>query len=152
MRNLMRLMLVLLPISAIVLFVSPCFKAEAIRPGGGTLSGKVYGYNMYDEAIPLVWARVSAYMNNQLVGDASTGFNGTYVMFLPSGQLSVTVEYPGFKTQVRAVAISDGGSAQMNFYLERSEIPIPEFRASYLPITAMSLLVVALVLTKRRRR
>ena len=116
------------------------------------LSGKVYGYNMYDEAMPLVWARVSAYENESLIQSVPTGVNGTYIMFLPSGFLNVTVQCPGFKTQARFVAISDGGSSQLNFYLERSETPIPEFEAYFVPFVAASLLAITTVLTKRKRR
>ncbi len=150
MKNLMWLILMLLPIGVIALFASPCFEAEAIRVGGGTLTGRVYGYNMYDQAIPLVWAKVFVYMNYSLVGEASTGVNGSFVMFVPVGLLNVTVVCPGFKMQAKTVAISDGGMAQMNFYLERSEVPIPEFDASYLQIIALVLLVSTLVLTKRK--
>ena len=119
--------------------------------GGGTLTGRVWGYNMYDEAMPLVWARVSAYKDGVLVESVSTGLNGSYVMYLPSGILNVTVESPGFLTQARAIAISDGVAAQMNFYLERAEIPIPEFEAYLLPIVAVALLVLAKAVTKRKR-
>jgi len=123
-----------------------------IRPGGGMLKGVVLGYNMYDEAMPLVWARVSAYSGGVLVESVSTGLNGSYIMFLPSGLLNVTVEHPGFKTQIRAIAISEGGVAQMNFYLERSEIPIPEFEAYLLPIVVVALLVLTKAVAKKKRR
>jgi len=116
------------------------------------LSGSVYGYNMYDEAIPLVWARVLAYSGNSLVGSASTGSNGVYVLVLPLGPLNVTVLHPGFRSQSRVVMVSEGGSAQMNFYLERSEIPIPEFEISFLPIMTVVLLAVTLALTRRHHR
>ena len=141
-----------------LLVVSTVFRAMSLspnvggRPVGGTLSGRVYGYNMYDEAIPLVWARVSAYANGTLVESVSTGVNGSYVMFIPAGMVNVTVVHPGFKTQARIVAISDGGSAALNFYLERSEIPIPEFNAHLLPILVMLVMVFTVLLTKRRRR
>jgi len=99
----------------------------------------------------LVWARVSAYSDGVLMESVSTGVNGSYIMFLPSGLLNVTVEHPGFKTQARVVAISEGGVAQMNFYLERSEIPIPEFEAYLLPIMVVVLLVLTRAVTKKKR-
>ncbi len=73
-------------------------------------------------------------------------------MFLPTGVVTVSVESPGFKTKSMNVAISDGGSAVMNFYLERSEIPIPEFETNYLPIVSVALLAAAVILTKRKHR
>lgn len=122
------------------------------RYGGGTLRGAVWGYNMYDEAIPLVWARVSAYSDGVLVGSVSTGLNGSYIMFLPSGLLNVTVEHPGFKTQSKVIAISEGGVSQMNFYLERSEVPIPEFEVYLLPFIAVALLALTNAVARKRRR
>lgn len=119
---------------------------------GGSLSGRVWGYNMYDEAMPLMWARVSAYSDGVLVESVSTGLNGTYFMFLPAGLLNVTVEHPGFKVQTKVIAISEGGAAQMNFYLERSEIPIPEFEAFILPAMAVAALTLTKALTKKRHR
>jgi hypothetical protein len=107
---------------------------------------------MYDEVMPLVWARVSGYWNGTLVDAVSTGLNGTYIIFLPAGFVNVTVTHPGFKTQSLVVAISDGGSAQVNFYLERSEIPIPEFEAYLLPAMITSLVMFVTIATRRRRR
>lgn len=137
---------------AFLFFTGSSPEAAGIILGGGMLSGRVWGYNMHDDAVPLVWARVSAYRDGVLVESVSTGLNGTYIMFLPSGLLNVTVECPGFKTQAMVIAISEGVSAQMNFYLERSEIPIPEFETYLLPIVAVVLLVLAKAVTKRRRR
>jgi len=147
-----RIMFTLLLTGAVFFFVNCWPRAEGIRPVGGMLSGKVYGYNMYDEAIPLMWARVSAYENGSLIESVTTGDNGTYVMFLPAARLNVTVQHPGFKTQAKLVAVSEGGLAQLNFYLERSETPIPEFEAYFLPFVAASLLIFTVVLTKRKRR
>jgi len=137
---------------ALAYFIDFSPDAMAVRLGGGMLKGGVWGYNMYDEATPLVWARVSAYSDGVLVESVSTGLNGSYIMFLPSGLLNVTVEHPGFKTQTRVIAISEGAVAQMNFYLERSEIPISEFEAYLLPIIAVVLLVLTKAVAKRKRR
>lgn len=150
-KNSIPLLSVLLLVGTVMVFASPCPRVEGVRPAGGSLIGQVYGYDMYDQAMPLVWARVVAYVNYSLVGSAATGSNGMYVMFLPTGVITVSVESQGFKTKSTNVAISDGGSAVMNFYLERSEIPIPEFKANYLPIVSVSLLATALILIKRKR-
>jgi len=149
-----RTMLVCMALMALALAYFTNFSPEAtgVRPGGGTLRGAVWGYNMYDEAVPLVWARVSAYSDGVLVESVSTGFNGSYIMFLPAGLLNVTVEHPGFKMQTKVIGISEGGVAQMNFYLERSEIPIPEFEAYLLPIVVVALLVLTKAVAKKKRR
>lgn len=147
-----RIMFTLLLTGAVFFFVNCLPRAEGMGPTGGMLGGKVYGYNMYDEPIPLIWARVSAYENDSLVGSITTGGNGTYTMFLPSGRFNVTVQYPGFKTQARIVSISEGSAIQLNFYLERSEVPIHEFEVYFVPFVAASLLVFTTVLTKKKRR
>ncbi len=152
MRKRILLLSVVLMAFSFLLFTGSSPDAAGTILGGGMLSGRVWGYNMYDEAIPLVWARVSAYRDGIFVESVSTGLNGSYIMFLPSGLLNVTVECPGFKTQARVIAISEGAAAQMNFYMERSEIPIPEFETYLLPIVAVVLLVLAKAVTKRRRR
>ncbi len=149
-RNSIRLVSVFLLVGTVMVFALPCSRVEGARLAGGSLIGQVYGYDMYDQATPLVWARVVAYVNYSLVGSAATGSNGMYVMFLPTGVVTVSVESPGFKTKSTNVAISDGGSAVMNFYLERSEIPIPEFETNYLPIVSVALLAAAVILTKRK--
>jgi len=138
-----------LMVVAIIFLVNRLPDATRARPVGGSLSGRVWGFSMYDEPMPLIWARVSAYSGNILVESVSTSSNGSYFMFLPSGPLNVTVEHPGFKMQSRIIAISEGGSAVMNFYLERSEIPIPEFQAYLLPVVAVALLLLTRVVAKR---
>ncbi len=138
--------------TVLVLLISSAPNTAGIGSVGGMLTGRVWGYTWLDDPVPLVWARVSAYSGNILVESVSTGANGSYTMYLPSGLLNVTVEHPGFKMQSRVIAISEGGSAQMNFYLERSEIPIPEFAAHLLPIIAAAVLVLAIALTKKRSR
>jgi len=152
MKKEMQLVSTVLVAIALFLLIYSLPRPVAAMRGGGTLSGRVWGYNMYDEAMPLVWARVSAYSDGVLVESVSTGLNGSYVMFLPSGLLNVTVQHPGFKTQSKIIAISEGGAMQMNFYLERSEIPIPEFEAYLLPIVAVVLLILAKAVTKRKPR
>jgi len=137
--------------TVLLLLISSAPNTAGIGSVGGMLTGRVWGYTWLDDPVPLVWARVSAYSGNILVESVSTGANGSYTMYLPSGLLNVTVEHPGFKMQSRIIAISEGGSAQMNFYMERSEIPIPEFEAYLLPIIAAAVLVLAIALTKRKR-
>ena len=152
MKRAVRLGAILLVIGVACLLVGRIPSARSIRPFGGSLSGKVYGYSMYDEVMPLVWARVSAYWNGTLVESVSTGLNGSYIIFLPAGMVNVTVTHPGFKAQSLIVSISDGGAAQLNFYLERSEIPIPEFEAYLLPAMIASLLVFVTAITRRKHR
>jgi hypothetical protein len=55
-------------------------------------------------------------------------YDGVYQAFLPTGQYTFTIAYPGFAPQTWSVSISPGqtGTGQ-NVYLEQSQIPAPEF-------------------------
>ena len=77
--------------------------------GGGTLRGRVVGYTWFDEATPLVWARLTAYVGEAEMMAVSTGNNGLYLMYLPVGRVNITVECPGFLKQSKFVEVSDGG-------------------------------------------
>ncbi|MEM3507252.1 MAG: hypothetical protein QW589_00235 [Candidatus Bathyarchaeia archaeon] len=96
--------------------------------GGGLVYGQVLGFNMYDELIPLEWAKVIAIdENEEIIESASTLKGGYYEMFLPVGKFKLKVEHPGYISQSMDISISSGSSTSINFYLEPSGVPIPEF-------------------------
>ena len=71
-------------------------------------------------------------------------------MFVPPGNYLVTAQMPGYIDQAREVSVSEGGSATINFYMEQSGIPIPEFHEyATMLMTAVSLLLVVLIMRKR---
>jgi len=121
--------------------------------GGGLLRGYVYGFNMWDEFITIPWAPVTA-TNGQLSFVAYTGEGGVYEMFLPVGDYNVTVVTPGYKPTSMDVSVSDGSASTINFYLEQSHLPVPEFPLGTLSIIMIVALTGALLAkraTKRRR-
>jgi len=95
--------------------------------GGGYLQGYVFGYNMWDELVPLGWADISA--SNELYTFSYSAYgDGSYGFYLPTGTFNVTVEEPGFISQSRMLTVSDGSATTgFNFFLERSNVPVPEF-------------------------
>ncbi len=147
------------PASTVSLFSIGCvlflmISSVAVNPqlmGGGVIRGRIWGYTYLDEAVPLVWANVKAYSGGREINSASTGTNGAYVMYLPVGYVNVTVEYPGFIVQSKIVSISEGGSMALDWYLERSGLPIPEFQ-SYGALTLMVILLTFCQLILRRRK
>ncbi|MCK5627472.1 hypothetical protein KAI23_05840, partial [Candidatus Bathyarchaeota archaeon] len=62
----------------------------------------------------------------------------------------VTAQMPGYVDQAYEVSVSEGGSATINFYMEQSGVPIPEFHEyATMLMTAVSLLLVIFVMRKR---
>jgi len=150
MRNLARLAVVsLVCLGALATQVTP---SEAQPIGGGVLRGQIWGYTWLDEATPLVWARVSAFVNGNLVAEVSTGVNGSYLMYLPLGTVTITVEYAGFIQQSKVVHVSEGGTTTLDWYLERSGLPIPEFTNYGIILVAAATVALCQILLRRRTK
>lgn len=115
--------------------------------GGGYVSGQVLGFDYYNNLLPIAWAQVTA-TNGLYALSSPTGDGGYYGMFLPAGIYNVTVTEAGFLPHTILVAVSDGSSSTINFYLEESHIPIPEFQPQLIPI----ILVIALAATLLTKR
>ena len=116
--------------------------------GGGMIQGTVYGFNMYDQLEPILWATVTA--NNgvhSFVAYSSSG--GFYSMFVPTGFYNVTVIQPGYVVYSNVVAVSDGSTSSINFYLEQSHVPVPEFQPNFTLMVMILTLGAALVVRKR---
>ncbi|HKM75160.1 MAG TPA: carboxypeptidase-like regulatory domain-containing protein [Candidatus Bathyarchaeia archaeon] len=115
--------------------------------GGGYLSGQVLGFDYLNYLTPVAWARVTA-TNGLYSLSTSTGGDGYYGMFLLAGTYNVTVTEPGFLTHTISVAVSDGSSSSINFYLNESQIPVPELQPQMISI-ALAIALAATLLTKR---
>ncbi len=121
-------------------------EAQAQLMGGGVIRGRVSGGHN-----PLVWAKVSAFVDGELVAEASTGSGGSYLMYLPVGSVNVTVECPGFAMQSKIVSIPEGGTTTMDWYLRRSRLPIPEFSPYSVPALAAVLIAFGQLVLRRRK-
>jgi len=120
--------------------------------GGGFVSGFVYGYSMYDELIPINWATITA--SNDLYTFTTYSYaDGGYGFYLPTGTFNMTVDEPGFIPQSRSITISDGSSTSgFNFFLERSNVPIPEFPTHFISLLMIVAMAGALVVKRSIRR
>jgi hypothetical protein len=107
--------------------------------GGGYLAGTVYGYTYYGELTTLDWVPITA-SNGQGKFTTWSAGGGQYGMYVPSGTYNVTVDAQGFQSQSSSVAVSTGAELSINFFLERSNVPIPEF-----PAQAFALLMIIAV-------
>ena len=126
---------------------------QSYGQGGGMISGSVYGFNMYNELEPIEWASVYA-QNSQYSFVAYTGGGGYYVMYVPAGAYNVTVDPPGYVAYSNAVAVTSGSASTINFYLEQSHVPVPEFptgTASALMVLSLAAVLVAARRTKRKK-
>jgi hypothetical protein len=119
--------------------------------GGGMITGSVYGFDMYDYLEPIAWASVYASNgNNTFV--AYTSGSGYYAMYVPQGFYNVTVVEPGYVTYSSVVAVSPGSASTINFYLEQSHIPVPEFPSGMVSAVAVLALVGVLIAARRSKR
>ncbi len=111
--------------------------------------GQVLGFNYDNYLLPIAWAKVVA-TNGFYTFAASTGGGGGYGMFLPPGIYNVTAIEPGYVPHTILAAVSDGSSSAINFYLEQSKIPVPEFEPQALPVILLLALAVTLLVKKRK--
>ena len=116
--------------------------------GGGMIRGKVLGFNMFDALIPIEWATVTARgpIRSFIAYTSSGGF---YEMFVPVGNYNVTVVQPGYLAYSNMVAVSDGSTTSINFTLEQSHVPVPEFPPNLSLIVMVLTLAGALVIKRR---
>lgn len=120
-------------------------------PGGGQITGYVLGFDMYDQLQPIEWASVTA-IKGQYQFVAYTGSGGHYEMYVPAGDYNVTVVEPGYKAYSNTVAVSDGSASTINFYLEQSHVPVPEFPTGMASTIAVVAIIAALAVMKLRKR
>jgi hypothetical protein len=60
----------------------------------------------------------------------------------------VSVYVQGYTTQSSSVAVSDGSQSSINFFLEESHVPVPEFPAQML--SALMIIAIAATLVAKR--
>ena len=123
---------------------------SALSPqGGGLIFGWVYGFTWDDQLIPLEWVQVTATNPNYIPFTVSTGANGIFEMFVPTGTYNLTVSPPGYKAYSSMVSVSDGSSSSASFYLEQSHVPIPEFPTQGVALIIVIALATSLLTRKR---
>jgi len=114
---------------------------------GGRIEGTVYGYTMYNELRTIAWAQVTA-ANQQIQLTTSSGGGGQYGMYVPGGVYNVSVYVQGYQPQSSSVTVSDGSLSNINFVLERSNVPVPEFPTQML--SALMIIAIAATLVAKR--
>ena len=138
-----------------VLFLGARMASAQNQPaqyGGGYIQGYVFGYNMWDELVPLGWAEISA-SNDLYSFQYSSYTDGSYGFYLPVGTFNVTVDEPGFAGQSRSLTVSDGSATTgFNFFLERSNVPVPEFPTEFFAVLMVVAIAGTLIAKRSIRR
>lgn len=133
------------------LVVAQTQPSQYYGPGGGMITGYILGFDMYDQLQPIDWARITA-NNDHYAFVAYSGAGGYYEMFVPTGAYNVTVVEPGYKPYSNTVAVSNGSASRINFYLEQSHVPVPEFPSGMMSIISIVTLSGALLALRRIKR
>ncbi len=120
-------------------------------PGGGAITGYVLGFDMYDQLQPIAWASVYA-DDGQYKFVAYSSSGGYYEMFVPTGTYNVTVVEPGYNPYSNVIAVSNGSTSTINFYLYQSHVPVPEFPSGMIQAVGIVTLSAALLAMRRVRR
>jgi len=78
--------------------------------------------------------------------------DGTYIMWVAPGTYNLSVSLdPGFTPQSQMVTVSDGGVVAVDFQLEPSGKPIPEYPSAVQPVMLVVATLAAAIVLRRRR-
>jgi len=117
------------------------------------IHGTVYWYDQYGNLHPLPWAQVIAEGDGGEPAMVVSTTDGTYMMWVAPGTYNVTASSePGYLPESHMVTVSDGGSEAVNFQLEPSGKPIPEYPVSVQPVMLAVAALAAAIMIRRRHR
>jgi hypothetical protein len=140
--------------AAALIFLGFFALAFMVVPSHASMSmirGTVYWYDQYGNLHPLAWAQVIAEGDGGDVVVSTT--DGTYMMWVAPGTYNVTASSgPGYVPESQMVTVSDGGSAAVDFQLEPSGKPIPEYPVPLQPIMLAVAALAAAIMIRRRHR
>ena len=118
------------------------------------IKGTVYWYDQYGNLRPLAWAQVTATSEDGLEEErVSSTTDGTYIMWVAPGTYDVSVSLdPGFIPESHLVTVPPGGVAAVDFQLQPSGKPIPEYPPSFQPLMLVVAALAAATMIRWRRR
>jgi hypothetical protein len=142
--------------AAALIFLGFLALAFTVVPSHASMSeirGTVYWYDQYGNLHPLPWAQVIAEGDGGEPAMVVSTTDGTYMMWVAPGTYNVTASSePGYLPETHMVTVSDGGSAAVNFQLEPSGEPIPEYPVSVQPVMLAVAALAAAIMIRRRHR
>jgi hypothetical protein len=127
----------------------------AVVPSHASLSvirGTIYWYDQYGNLYRFSWVQVTATSADGSVTVSSSTVDGTYVLYVAPGTYDVTASSdPAFISQSKTVTVSPGGmAAGVDFQLEPSGKPIPEYPSVAQPVLLLMATLAAAVFVRRR--
>lgn len=147
-------------VAAVLLFLALVGFTLMIAPsrasvGASVIEGKVYWYDQHGNLHPLSWAQVIAEDNSGETTVATSSTDGSYIMWVAPGSYNVTVSSPSsgpaLIPMTQSVTVSPGGVAAVDFELQPSGKPIPEYPSPLAPVM-LALAALAVVIMTRRPR
>ncbi len=141
-------MLVLLALVLLMFTIAPSY-----GQGGAGISGTIYWTDQYGNLRPFSWVQVTATSEDGTVTPTSSTVDGSYALFVGPGTYNVTVSSePAFISQSKTVVVPIGGViAGVDFTLQPSGKPIPEYPASVVPVLLLLTMLAAVVMIRRSR-
>jgi len=134
-------------------FVALAFTVVPSHASMSVIRGTVYWYDQYGNLHPLPWAQVIAEGDGGEPAMVVSTTDGTYIMWVAPGTYNVTaLSEPGYLPESHVVTVSDGGSSAVDFQLEPSGKPIPEYPASVQPVLLAVAALAAAIMIRRRHR
>ena len=143
---------------AVAVFISLTLVAFVfmIAPSNASMSvirGTVYWYDQYGNLRPLAWVQVIAEGDSGEPAVVSSTTDGTYMMWVAPGTYNVTASSdPGYTPVSHMVTVSPGGVAAVDFQLEPSGKPIPEYPSTLAPVMLAIAALAAAIMIRRRGR
>ena len=136
-----------------VVFVAFAFMIVPSHASTSVIRGTVYWYDQYGNLRPLSWAQVIAEGEGGEPTVVSSTTDGTYIMWVDPGTYKVTASSdPGYIPVSHMVTVSPGSATAVDFQLEPSGEPIPEYPASLPPVMLAVAALVAAIMIRRRQR
>jgi len=134
-------------------FVALAFMVVPSHASMSVIRGAVYWYDQYGNLHPLSWAQVIAEGDGGEPAMVVSTTDGTYIMWVAPGTYNVTASSdPGYIPVSHMVTVSDGGAAAVDFQLEPSGKPIPEYPVPLQPIMLAVAALAAAIMIRRHRR
>jgi len=136
----------------LVAFVAVAFMVTPSHASMAVIKGTVYWYDQYGNLRPLAWAQVIASGNDGEPTRVSSTTDGTYMMWVTPGTYDLTASLdPGYTPVTQMVVVTPGAVATVDFQLQQSGEPIPEYPSIVQPIMlGVATLAAALILRRRR--
>jgi hypothetical protein len=89
--------------------------------GLGSVHGWIYGINYDGYPVPLPSAKIT--VKGVTIASTMSLMNGEYRMYLLPGNYTITVIATGYAPYVAALAVSNGSTSEINYYLELERNP-----------------------------